>query len=160
MIEIEINVKELLDTEEVEDFYSTIFTTKEKFAHKVNPDNPTKADLLNEAIYNDEYYSNTLICYLSGATSSFICDIDSFIIYASNTYDREEVYNEHVKSMVEERIHDTIGKDGIWLKYYIDEDSIIDDYKEDLTYADVLSCDGAEYECKIDGITFYVYRVY
>lgn len=80
--------------------------------------------------------------------------IDDYKIY--DTYERDDALKEYAENYLYEIILPDIPHH---LQYYFDEESWKEDFIEDTSAADALSCGGYEYEIQLFDEIYYIYRV-
>ncbi|HHB52554.1 MAG TPA: hypothetical protein ENK75_05875, partial [Saprospiraceae bacterium] len=130
-----------LTEEEINEMYSALFTKKEQFVHKSDPDNQTELEHIEDCLDVDDTYIIALIlfrdCYATYEEA--INGVIDYRVYTS-IEEREKDYYSILEDMTDSFVDDALT-DGnkSWLKHHIDMDAVIDDLSYDRTYTEVLS---------------------
>jgi len=149
-----------LTIEEIEELYDYLFTQKEQFVHKADPNKPPKLNYVEKVLDSSEEYVHALILFRNSySTYEEAYDkLDDYSIYDSEQ-SRDEAFEQTIQEQAEFLVEDALV-DGLksWLAYYIDIDEVANDMTANRSYAEVLSSYEEEVEATVDGITYYLYR--
>lgn len=153
------NKYELTD-DEIDEIYDYLFTSREQFVHKADPDNNTKLYYVEEEFDTDDSYIYALIL-LRNNYITYDAAYDKLSDY--KIYDDESMRNDDFERLVHEQAEFSIEDALIegnksWLIQYIDVDEVAEDMERDRSYAEVLSCYEEEIEDTINGVTYYLYK--
>lgn len=159
-----IELNEILDENEINEFYDTMFDIRQQFKHQAkyqaSLNKSNKINLLQDVIEKDNKIFKALIVYKAGIVWNFheaLKNSGKYLIFDDKD-ERDSLYEELTEERALDWIDECLNDDAQWLRQYINEDSVIDDYRYDRSYAEVLSSYEEEYECTIDDTTYYIYR--